>query len=64
MAADITRSLRRIDPIDPVKYDFSLCHLGMMNACGFHKPQADAQCPLRGACRPKGTGQRASRKRR
>jgi uncharacterized protein (TIGR02757 family) len=52
MAADITRSLRAIDPIDPVKYDFSLCHLGMMNACGFHKPQRDAQCPLRGACRP------------
>jgi uncharacterized protein (TIGR02757 family) len=52
MAADITRSLRRIDPLDPVKYDFSLCHLGMMNACGFHKPQKDTQCPLRGACRP------------
>jgi uncharacterized protein (TIGR02757 family) len=53
MAADITRSLRTIDPADPVKYDFSLCHLGMMNACGFHKPQRDTQCPLRGACRPK-----------
>jgi len=23
-----------------------------MNACGFSKPQRDAQCPLRGACRP------------
>ncbi len=52
MAADITRSLRAIDPVDPVKYDFSLCHLGMMNACGFHKPQRDTRCPLRGACRP------------
>jgi uncharacterized protein (TIGR02757 family) len=55
MAADITRSLRAIDPVDPVKYDFSLCHLGMMNACGFHKPQRDSQCPLRGACRPLNT---------
>ncbi|HEX4347790.1 MAG TPA: TIGR02757 family protein, partial [Vicinamibacterales bacterium] len=52
MARDITSSLRRIDPEDPVKYDFALCHLGMMNACGFSRPQKDAQCPLRGVCRP------------
>ena len=48
MARDITASLRRLDPEDPVKYDFALCHLGMMNACGFSRPQADSQCPLRG----------------
>ena len=53
MARDITASLRRIDPIDPVRYDFSICHLGMMNACGFSRPQADSQCPLRGVCRPR-----------
>ncbi|HEY2151017.1 MAG TPA: TIGR02757 family protein [Vicinamibacterales bacterium] len=53
MARDVTRSLRRLDPDDPVKYDFSVCHLGMMNACGFSRPQADAHCPLRGACRPR-----------
>ena len=53
MARDITASLKTIDPTDPVRYDFSLCHLGMMNACGFSRPQADAQCPLRGACRPR-----------
>jgi uncharacterized protein (TIGR02757 family) len=52
MARDITRSLRRLDPADPVKYDYSLCHLGMMNACGFSRPRGDAQCPLRGLCRP------------
>ena len=28
MAADITASLRAIDPIDPIKFDFSICHLG------------------------------------
>jgi len=55
MAAEITASLRAIDPGDPVRFDFSLCHLGMMNACGFGRPQKDAQCPLRGVCRPKGT---------
>jgi uncharacterized protein (TIGR02757 family) len=54
MARDITSSLRRLDPADPVKYDYSLCHLGMMNACGFSREQKDAQCPLRGVCRPGG----------
>jgi uncharacterized protein (TIGR02757 family) len=53
MAHDITASLRRLDPVDPIKYDFALCHLGMMNACGFGRAQADAQCPLRGVCRPR-----------
>ena len=32
MARDITASLQRIDPADPIRYDFSICHLGMMNA--------------------------------
>jgi hypothetical protein len=56
MAADITASLRQIDPVDPVRYDFSLCHIGMMNACGYGRPQGDRQCPLRGLCAP-GRGQ-------
>lgn len=54
MAADITSGLRQLDASDPVKYDFSICHLGMMNACGFNREQKDAQCPLRGVCRPAG----------
>jgi len=53
MAADITASLRQIDPRDPVRFDFSLCHVGMMNACGFGRRQGDAQCPLKGFCRPR-----------
>jgi uncharacterized protein (TIGR02757 family) len=53
MAAEITASLRAIDPADPVRYDYALCHLGMMNSCGFNRAQADSQCPLRGACRPR-----------
>jgi uncharacterized protein (TIGR02757 family) len=52
MAAEITRSLRTADPLDPVKYDFALCHLGMMNACGFRRAQKASHCPLRGLCRP------------
>jgi uncharacterized protein (TIGR02757 family) len=53
MAADITAALRRLDPRDPVKYDFSLCHLGMMNACGFQTRAGSRNCPLKGACRPR-----------
>jgi uncharacterized protein (TIGR02757 family) len=53
MAADITASLRAMDPADPVKYDFAICHIGMMNACGFSRAQGDSQCPLRGACHPR-----------
>jgi uncharacterized protein (TIGR02757 family) len=61
MARDITASLRKLDSGDPVKYDFSICHLGMMNACGFTRPQADSQCPLRGVCRPRARTRRRSR---
>jgi uncharacterized protein (TIGR02757 family) len=60
MARDITASLRQLDPDDPVKYDFALCHIGMMNACGFSRAQADAQCPLKGSCRPRVRKPRAS----
>jgi uncharacterized protein (TIGR02757 family) len=52
MAADITASLRALDPIDPVRFDFSLCHIGMMSACGYRTTQRDSQCPLRGCCHP------------
>ena len=54
MAAEITASLRAVDPVDPVRFDFSLCHVGMMNACGFGRRQGDTQCPLKGMCQPRG----------
>jgi uncharacterized protein (TIGR02757 family) len=53
MAAEITAALRVFDPEDPVRYDFALCHLSMMGACGYGMKQGAAHCPLRGACRPK-----------
>jgi uncharacterized protein (TIGR02757 family) len=62
MARDITASLREFDPDDPVKYDFALCHIGMMNSCGFNRAQADSHCPLRGACRPRVRKPRRSRR--
>ena len=60
MASDITASLRRLDPADPVRYDFALCHVGMRDQCGFSRPLADARCPLRGWCRPRRRRRRAS----
>jgi uncharacterized protein (TIGR02757 family) len=68
MAADITAALRKLDAGDPVKYDFAICHIGMMNACGFnraHDPKTglgppDRYCPLRGACRPRARTPRRS----
>ncbi|UCH64643.1 MAG: TIGR02757 family protein [Ignavibacterium sp.] len=29
MAEEITENLKKFDPLDPVKYDFALCHIGM-----------------------------------
>jgi uncharacterized protein (TIGR02757 family) len=52
MAADITATLRRIDPEDPVRYDFSLCHMSMMGACGWGRSVGNSQCPLHAFCKP------------
>ena len=32
-ALEITHALSRLDPNDPVKYDFALCHMGVSRAC-------------------------------
>jgi uncharacterized protein (TIGR02757 family) len=34
MAEEITAALRKFDPEDPVRFDFSLCHAGMVNYRG------------------------------
>lgn len=52
MAVDITTALRTLDPEDPVRYDFALCHLSMMGACGYKAKQRDSACPLKGVCKP------------
>jgi len=62
MAEEITRSLRAIDPIDPIRFDFSLCHVGMMNACGYGRGQGDEQCPLKGLCRPRARDSASARR--
>jgi uncharacterized protein (TIGR02757 family) len=51
-AEEITAALRRIDPDDPVRFDFALCHLGMSGACPARRdPARCAVCPLEGVCR-------------
>ncbi len=49
---EITASLRQLDPADPVKYDFALCHLGMSGRCPVRRsPSACRRCPLSELCR-------------
>jgi uncharacterized protein (TIGR02757 family) len=62
MAADITRTLRSIDPVDPVRFDFSLCHVGMMGSCGFGEKRGSGQCPLRGVCKPQAASSQSLRR--
>ena len=50
-AEEITRSLRLLDPEDPVRYDFALCHLGMSGACPARRDPARCRgCPLLEVC--------------
>ncbi len=50
-AEEVTASLRRLDPADPVRYDFALCHYGMSGACPARPVQANCRaCPLRPEC--------------
>lgn len=51
-AAEITASLRRFDPDDPVKYDFSLCHMGMLQRCPSRRdPERCEGCGVMAVCR-------------
>lgn len=61
MAAEITEALRAFDPDDPIRYDFALCHLSMMGACGSGTARGNTQCPLKGCCRPDRPAGRATR---
>lgn len=58
MAAEITQALRALSPDDPVRYDFSLCHIGMAGLCGYGTPRGNRDCPLKGVCRPLKEGRR------
>lgn len=51
-ARAITDRLSRFDPADPVRYDFALCRLGILDLCSRkrHKENCDV-CMLRAVCR-------------
>lgn len=50
--AEITDGLRRFDPVDPVRFDFALCHMGMLRACPSRRdPIRCDGCPVRDVCR-------------
>jgi uncharacterized protein (TIGR02757 family) len=64
-AEEITANLRRLDPADPVRFDFALCHLGMSGACPPRRDAARcAACELNAECRARAGGPRGRRPRR
>jgi uncharacterized protein (TIGR02757 family) len=51
MATEVTARLRRLDPADPVRYDFAICRLGILDRCPRRRDVARcAPCPLRPVC--------------
>jgi uncharacterized protein (TIGR02757 family) len=51
-AEEITAALRRFDADDPVKYDFPLCHLGMLQRCPSRRDEARCEgCGVKSVCR-------------
>jgi len=51
MAREITDFLRRMDPDDPLRFDFALAHLGILGDCP-ESPRAETcvLCPMSQAC--------------
>ncbi len=51
-ARQATDRLRQLDPEDPLRYDFALCHLGISGDCPSRRdPEVCARCGLRSECR-------------
>jgi uncharacterized protein (TIGR02757 family) len=50
-AVEITRALARFDADDPTRYDFSLCHMGMVQRCPSRPDAARCEgCGVRPVC--------------
>lgn len=50
MALEITAALRSLSPDDPVRYDFSLCHLGISEGCTGVSGRRCHNCPVNRFC--------------
>lgn len=49
---EITDALRALDPADPVRYDFALCHLGISRECPSRRePERCGRCVVKDVCR-------------
>ena len=52
MAVEITENLKKLDPDDPVKYDFAICRLGILDKCpAAPLPQKCAACEIKSLCK-------------
>lgn len=49
-AVHVTAGFARIQPADPVKYDFALARIGILDDCNGHHRAACATCELFGIC--------------
>ncbi len=48
---EVTEALRRIDPVDPVRFDFVLCHTGISGDCPKRRdPDVCGPCAVRPDC--------------
>ena len=51
-ALEITKKLSEFDPDDPVRFDFALCHMGMLQRCPSRKdPKRCEGCPVMPVCK-------------
>lgn len=52
MALEVTQSLKKLDPKDPLRYDFALCRLGILDVCPKKKDEEKCKkCGIKDVCR-------------
>jgi endonuclease III len=50
-AEEVTRALARFDPNDPVKFDFPLCHMGIVQRCPSRRDEKRCEgCGVKPVC--------------
>jgi uncharacterized protein (TIGR02757 family) len=51
-AVEITDRLRILEPVDPLRYDFALAHMGISGQCPTHRVESICRtCPIQRVCR-------------
>lgn len=50
-AREVSASLRLLDPLDPLRFDFALCHLGISGGCVHRRSEEHCPgCPIEPVC--------------